>query len=71
MIKNKALYFAMSHYFCEINESNYDKEYDKLTKNPVKTELTLWEPFENYPLETILEYIDIDVAVLDELYNNI
>ena len=31
----------MSHYFCEINESNYDKEYDKLIKNPVKTELTL------------------------------
>ena len=61
----------MSHYFCEINESNYDKEYDKLIKNPVKTELTLQEPFENYPLETILEYIDIDGAVLDNLYNNI
>lgn len=71
MIKNKALYFAMSHYFCEINESNYDKEYNKLTKNPVKTELILWEPFENYPLETILEYINIDVDVLDSLYNNI
>lgn len=71
MIKTKALYFAMSHYFCEINENNYDKEYDKLTKNPVKTELTLWKPFENYSLETILEYINTDVDVLNDLYNNI
>ena len=70
MIKNKSLYFAMSHYFCDINENNYDKEYDKLTKDTSQTELTVWQPFENYSLETILEYINTDVDVLNSLYNN-